>query len=405
MRKKLFLLFFVLIFLTTLGFSATITVTNPHSGQIWYKGKTYTITWIKAGSMKGVVKIRLFKKGNKAFKLKIVESTPNNGSFSWVVPKTLVSGIYYIRVKTVDNAVYDDGDFFTIANPLFQKASIKIKNPHPGAIWDKGKTYQIKWIKSGDMNANVKIRLMRNGVRLLKITDFTANSGSFKWTVPTSLANGTYNIRIKTVDNKVFNDSDIFSISGQNNMIVATIDPNSVTKMNEYNRASKDIIKSIIKNNAKAISPNSCKTGNRARDLECLINVYRKSKGLPMIPHSLSLEKVAKAHVKDLFTYHPEKKCGGDGHAWSSHGNWKGGCFEKGDASVMWLKPKEIAGDNNYGYEIYCYGATSPSDALNCWKSSSGHLDVILNRAVWTGFKWTGMAAGSMGFYWVVWFE
>jgi hypothetical protein len=70
----------------------------------------------------------------------------------------------------------------------------------------------------------------------------------------------------------------------------------------------------------------------------------------------------------------------------------------------MWLKPQEIAGDGNYGYEIACQGASTPSSALGCWQSSAPHNDVIVNQGMWTQ-AWTGMGAALYGGYAVAWFE
>ena len=64
---------------------------------------------------------------------------------------------------------------------------------------------------------------------------------------------------------------------------------------------------------SQAVSP--------AADLIAAINQYRQQHGLPAIPASPKLNAVAVAHVQDLATYHPENKCGGNLHSWSSNGN------------------------------------------------------------------------------------
>jgi hypothetical protein len=56
----------------------------------------------------------------------------------------------------------------------------------------------------------------------------------------------------------------------------------------------------------------------------------------------------------------------------------------------MWSKPKEFnpnwaSGD---GFEISCVGGTQTAQgALDCWKGSSFHMDVILNRGIWAPFR------------------
>ncbi len=211
MRKKIKILFILLFFVSALSFAQTLTVTDPHSGDTWNKGNTYTIRWTKSGSMNANVKIRLMQGGRKV--LAITDSTANDGSYSWTVPSSVANGSYYIRVKTIDNAVYDDGEVFTISNAASSSPKITVTDPHSGDTWNKGNTYTIRWTKSGSMNANVKIRLMQGGTKVLAITDSTANDGSYSWTVPSSVANGSYYIRVKTIDNAVYDDGEVFTIS------------------------------------------------------------------------------------------------------------------------------------------------------------------------------------------------
>ncbi len=207
MRKRIFFILIITLFISVFVYSQSITVTSPHSGDFWEKGKTYTITWTKSGTMNANVKIRLMQNGSRV--LPITDSTPNNGSYSWEVPVDLANGSYYIRVKTVDNQVYDDGEAFTIGNS--SSASITVTNPHSGQIWCKGKTYTITWTKSGTMYPNVKIRLFHGSTKI-PITDSTPNNGSYSWEVPVDLANGSYYIRVKTVDNQVYDDGEAFTI-------------------------------------------------------------------------------------------------------------------------------------------------------------------------------------------------
>ena len=240
MRKKLFLLFVVAIFLTTLGFSATITVTNPHTGQVWYKGKTYTITWIKAGSMKGVVKIRLFKKDDQGFKLRIADSAPNNGNYKWTVPTNLVNGFYYIRVKTVDNLVYDNGDLFEIkgkelnynlgANGSTKNISIRrphysipmkisIFTPSKSSEWKEGNIMKINWDDKYTKGKKVNIELYDyTGKRLIRTIQKNWLLGNaYKWTIPkledTSTLNRQFRIKVITSDKSAEGMSGIFHIS------------------------------------------------------------------------------------------------------------------------------------------------------------------------------------------------
>jgi len=144
-----------------------------------------------------------------------------------------------------------------------------------------------------------------------------------------------------------------------------------------------------------------------APDLIAAINQYRQQNGLPAIPASPKLNAVAAAHVKDVITYHPEKQCGGNLHSWSSHGNWKGGCYDSKNSStwpVMWNKPQEIAHYPSKGYEISASGVSSAQDSLGLWKSSAAHCAVILNQGMWSSYQWKAVGAAYDGGYACVWF-
>ncbi len=138
-----------------------------------------------------------------------------------------------------------------------------------------------------------------------------------------------------------------------------------------------------------------------------MIIEYRAAYGLPAIPLSKSLTTVAKIHVNDL-----EDNFVDDGvcnmHSWSSKGNWTPCCYtsDHAQAKAMWSKPKELTKYTGYGFEIAHggkgYTATAVS-ALNGWKSSTLHNDLILNHGRWDR-KWNAIGVGIYGGYAVVWF-
>ncbi len=155
--------------------------------------------------MNSKVKIRLYHGSMKI--LKIVDSTDNDGMYHWSVPFTLQEGTYYIRVKTIDNQIFDDSETFEILEP-----KIRIISPRSKEVWCKGNSYGIKWDKKGEMNSNVKIRLYQGSTKVFSITNQTQNEGLYAWRVPKSLKSGSYKIRVKTIDNLVYDDSNVFNI-------------------------------------------------------------------------------------------------------------------------------------------------------------------------------------------------
>ncbi len=213
----------IILFLFGFGFSfaQTVTVTSPQSGQVWYKGQTYTITWTKSGTMNSKVKIRLYQGATKV--LSITDSTENDGSFIWTIPTNLTAGDYFIRVKTIDNLVYGNSGAFRIADV---NTYISIMKPYWGDQWYYGKKYNIQWNKGGTMASNVKIGLFRNNNKILDITTSTPNDGVYEWTIPSNLEQaGDYKIKVTTVDNTVSGESGVFFI-GSSIKVVGGINVN-----------------------------------------------------------------------------------------------------------------------------------------------------------------------------------
>lgn len=149
------------------------------------------------------------------------------------------------------------------------------------------------------------------------------------------------------------------------------------------------------------------------RKLYELVMQYRVEKGLTTIPLSASLSFVAKTHCKDLVeNFVPNSNC--NMHSWSAKGNWTPCCYtpNHAQARAMWNKPSELTNYKGNGYEIAFrvwssgnanYTAT-PEEALEGWKNSSGHNDVILNKNIWNDIKWNAIGIGIYKGFAVIWF-
>ena len=126
---------------------------------------------------------------------------------------------------------------------------------------------------------------------------------------------------------------------------------------------------------------------------------------------SKSLTKVARTHVMDSNKYHPENQYDSRGikgnlHSWSNHGNWTPVVYTPDHeyAKYMWSKPSEISEYKDDGFEIAyinTYNLTAKS-ALDGWKGSKLHNDVIIGTGFWSNLKVMGV--GIDGDYSFVWF-
>jgi uncharacterized protein YkwD len=72
----------------------------------------------------------------------------------------------------------------------------------------------------------------------------------------------------------------------------------------------------------------------------------------------------------------------------------------------MWGKPGELTVYPGNGYEN-AYGGggnTTPAAAVDGWKNSPAHNEVMLNNGIWANYPWGAMGAGLYQGYAVVWF-
>ena len=147
-----------------------------------------------------------------------------------------------------------------------------------------------------------------------------------------------------------------------------------------------------------------------AKSLADLLNDYRIKNGLPPIRSSVSLTRVATAHVTDLQNHFEKGKlC--NLHSWSSHGSWTPCCYTGEQVQCMWNKPREITKYKADGYEITVSAFTTarpdamtPWLAVDRWAHSDPHRAVILNEGQWANFPWKAMGAAESDNYASAWF-
>ncbi len=206
----------------TASLTQSLVVIFSRLGALWEKGKTYSISWLKQGTQNAYVKIMLYK-GTSTLVRPLATKTANDGSHNWLVPTTLAVGsTYFISVQTFDNLIKDDSDKFSIIVP-----TITVTAPTTGTVWVKNATKTITWNKRGTQDANVKIQLYSGTTKKLDITSSTPNNGSYDWPIPSTLANGTYTIKVITLDGKVTGVSKAFSIAtGMIKVTAPTTGPN-----------------------------------------------------------------------------------------------------------------------------------------------------------------------------------
>lgn len=166
---------------------------------------------------------------------------------------------------------------------------------------------------------------------------------------------------------------------------------------------------------ASPSNPSVCLSAEEAR-LATLINNYRAERGLPAVPVSVVLTRVAQLHVRDLHDHRPDSGTDSRGmscnlHSWSNQGAWSAVCYTSDHkyAEGMWNKPREISGNayrgNGFENAFAIYGADASADlALQLWKESPGHNGLIVEQGIWAGQNWPAMGVGIYKGYAVLWF-
>ncbi len=190
----------------------TLTVTSPNGGEEWVGGTTNSITWTSTGSPTAYVKIELVKPG--ALNKVIISSTPNDGSYDWVIPMTQPLGSDY-RVKitrttfpTGSSAATDYSDeYFSIV-----PEELAVTSPNGGENWVRGTVHGITWVTTGGPGAYVRIELLKGGVLNRVIVSSALNKGTYSWTIPAALALGVdYGVRVtRTSGSRVSDSSDAY---------------------------------------------------------------------------------------------------------------------------------------------------------------------------------------------------
>ncbi len=212
--------FALVVLLSGAAFGQTITVTSPRSGDTWRIGETHAVTWARSGAMDDEVKILLFQGG--ARESVIADRVPNSGSFSWTIPASVEPGRYVIRVRTIDTAVRDDSDEFTIAGPAAPSGGsstaspVRLIKPNGGGRIIIGRPYRIMWEarSGGPAGALVDLALWRRGGRVgtlaqgipLKASFFDWTAGRFEG--GTAPAGDGYTIRIRVRGASAEDESD-----------------------------------------------------------------------------------------------------------------------------------------------------------------------------------------------------
>ena len=178
------------------GVEDDITLTSPNGGESVNAGNLLNIGWSSTGS---IVNVRIELSANNGGDWsEIIGSTPNDGSYSHLIPpETASSSNCLIRISDAsDGSPSDMSDsVFTILPQL----PISITNPIGGEIYSRGvSTISITWATSG-ITGDLKIAVRKSDESIGYVLDkyVPHDSSPYNYLIPSDFPPGTYYIRIK----------------------------------------------------------------------------------------------------------------------------------------------------------------------------------------------------------------
>ena len=180
-----------------------ITVTRPELNEQLVAGQIYTILWDHTEECGGAVRIELYRLG--VLCTVITESTPNDGSYEWVVDGcgAAVCG-YTIRVIDLETGSGDSSDDFGIET----NCELTVSVPNGGETYSVGEAVVITW-EASDCGREARIELLQNGVVCQTLAAETTNDGLFIWNRAAQCAGPDgYTVRITDLDSGTSDTSD-----------------------------------------------------------------------------------------------------------------------------------------------------------------------------------------------------
>ncbi|MCP5047569.1 MAG: hypothetical protein GY940_10380 [bacterium] len=156
----------------------SITITSPNGGESWEAGTTHAVTWSYTGTITNVAIHYSIDSGSSW--IPIIASTPNTGTYNWVIPGVDTSACL---IKVSDTAT-TASDISDAVSGLWQQPSISVTSPNGGEVWQRATTQTITWTTTGTVG-NVKIQYSKtggSGWTTIKTT--TPNTGTYQWNLP-----------------------------------------------------------------------------------------------------------------------------------------------------------------------------------------------------------------------------
>lgn len=171
----------------------TVSLSTPNGGENIQAGMSTNITW----SVNSVSNVKLeYTLDNGTNWNTIISSVPSTGgTYAWIVPDTASTTTARVRISdAADPTVYDSSE------SVFTITKLAITSPDGGEIWQAGSNQNITWDVSSHV-ASLRIEYTTNNGSSWSVisTSTTASTGSYAWTIPSTLSSTTAKVRINVV--------------------------------------------------------------------------------------------------------------------------------------------------------------------------------------------------------------
>jgi len=190
--------------------TASLRLIFPNDGERLLAGSSHTISW--TGEEFDTVKIEFSADYGDTWST-IVDSLPNTGNYSWLVPGN-ISDECFIRVSANNGAIADSNQIpFSIYS--FEGLSIMLLNPNGGEQLNSDSEYYINWAMTDNAETLILEYSIDGGITWIQIAEFENKETQFLWQVPNKQSdNCLVRITMSTNDGGLSDTSDaVFSIT------------------------------------------------------------------------------------------------------------------------------------------------------------------------------------------------
>lgn len=173
-------------------------ISAPNTAVIWAGQTTQNITWDESDPATTAL-IELYDGANLVSTIAAAAPSLPSSTYAWTIPGSIAAGTNY-RVKVTVGECIDYSDVaFTITQTT-------VTSPNGSEVWAGQTTHNITWISTA--SGDTKIEYYDGTYHDLGVP--VGQTSPFPWTIPNSLNNGTYKIRVSkgaAIDesNSIFN--------------------------------------------------------------------------------------------------------------------------------------------------------------------------------------------------------